>query len=289
MPLRVIILGDVVGAPGRLAVAQCVPRIREQWSPNVIIANAENVANGSGLTPQLYEKLCNAGVDGFTLGDHVYKKKQSISVLERESNIVRPANLPASAKGRTWMRIAAGEEADAPRVYVFTVLGRLFMPLPCDEPFGAVERMMAQLPDPDPIVIVEVHAEATSEKEAMGWHLNGRVACVFGSHTHVPTADARLLPIESPGLPALPRTGKHGGTAYITDVGMCGPQDAIIGRRVDRVLTHMTTSMPAPFDVAEGNPRVQGLVVDIDANSRRAVNVERLEMAADVTKPPFVA
>ncbi len=183
----------------------------------------------------------------------------------------------------------AGGNENAPYVYIFTVLGRLFMPLPCDEPFAAVDRVLSQLPERNPIVLVEAHAEATSEKEALGWHLNGRVACVFGSHTHVPTADARLLPTQSPGLPQRTGTPTHGSTAYITDIGMCGPHDAIIGRRVDRVLTHMTTAMPAPFDVAEGNPRVQGIVVDIDSNSHRAVHIERLEMAADANKPPFTA
>ena len=288
MAFRVVILGDIVGAPGRLAVTQCLPAIRERWTPDRVIANAENVAGGSGLTPQLYDKLSAAGIDGFTLGDHVYKKKQIVSVLERETNIIRPANLPATAKGRAWMRLPLGDGDEAPRLYVITVLGRLYMTLPCDEPFGAVDRTLAQLPERDPIVIVEAHGEATSEKEGLGWHLNGRVACVFGSHTHVPTADARLLPGDGPGLPK--RDGPaRGSTAYITDVGMCGPQDAIIGRRADRVLTHLTSAMPAPFDVAEGNPRVQGLVVDIDAHTRRATAVERLELAADVQRPPFTA
>lgn len=288
MSIRVIILGDIVGAPGRLAVAQQLPHIRERWAPALVLANAENAAAGSGLTPELYRKLCDAGVDGFTLGDHVYKKKQIVSVLEQESNIIRPANLPTGAKGRTWMRLRAGEDANAPQVYVFTLLGRLFMPLTCDEPFAAADRLLAQLPERDPIVLVEAHAEASSEKEALGWYLNGRVACVFGSHTHVPTADARLLPTQGPGLP--PRAkGATGQTAYITDLGMCGPQDAVLGRRVDRVLTHMTTAMPAPFDVAEGNPRVQGVVVDIDAVTKRAVHIERIELAADAGKPPFTA
>lgn len=288
MPIRIMILGDIVGAPGRLAVAQQLPHLRERWAPALVLANAENVAGGSGLTPELYTKLCAAGVDGMTLGDHVYKKKQIVSVLEREANLIRPANLPAGAKGKTWMRLRAGEGAGAPQVYVFTLLGRLFMPLTCDEPFAAADRMLAQLPERDPIVLVEAHAEATSEKEALGWYLNGRVACVFGTHTHVPTADARLLPHQSPGLPAR-AVNAHGSTAYITDLGMCGPHDAILGRRVDRVLTHMTTAMPAPFDVAEGNPRVNGIIVDIDAQTHRATHIERIDIAADVNKPPFTA
>lgn len=288
MEVRIVFLGDIVGAPGRLAVKQQLPAIRERWSPDLVIANAENVAAGTGLTPELYQKLSEAGIDGFTLGDHIYKKKQIVSVLEREANILRPANLPSTAKGRPWMRLRCGETAEAPTIYVLTLLGRLFMPLPCDEPFAAADRVLEQLPERNPIVIVEAHMEATSEKEAMGWHLNGRVAAVLGSHTHVPTADARLLPTHGPGLPE-PPAGARGQTAYITDMGMCGPHDAVLGRRADRVLTHMTSAMPAPFDVAEGNPRVQGVVLDVDTERRSATAIEPIDLPADRHKPPFTA
>jgi hypothetical protein len=293
MGLRVIMLGDVVGTPGRQAVAQLVPRLREQWKADLIIANAENVANGSGITPAQYIKLRRAGVDGVTLGDHAYKRSEIVPTLERESAIIRPANLPALAKGRTWMRLrpgapppadtldgaepAAPEDAHSGQsqrsVFVMTLLGRIFASLPANDPFATADRVLGELPEAQPLVIVEVHAEATSEKQALGWYLDGRVAAVIGTHTHVPTADAKILPR---------------GTAYITDIGMCGPHHSILGRKVERVLTHMTTGMHVPFDVAEEDVRVQGVLVDIDESTGRALAVERIELRADTQAPPFV-
>lgn len=279
-------LGDIVGAAGRLAVTQCLPTLRERWRPHLVIANAENAANGSGLTPQLYQKLCDAGIDGMTLGDHVYRKKQIVATLEKQPNILRPANLPAGAKGRTWMRLVSRQGEDTPGVYVVTVLGRLFMNLPANDPFETVESVISSLPEKDPIIVVEVHAEATSEKQALGWHLNGRVAAVLGTHTHVPTADARILPpISSTGdTPA-----NAGGTAYISDLGMCGPHESVIGRQIDRVVSHMTTAMPTPFDVAERDPRVNGVFIEIDRRTRCATTIERIELHANPAAPPFVA
>ncbi len=272
-------LGDIVGAPGRQAVRQLMPELRRRWSPDLVLANAENAANGTGLTPELYRKLRESGIDAMTLGDHVYKKVQISSVLEREADIIRPANLPAGAIGRRWMRVPERERSSisgyqGPPLYVLTVLGRIFTSLPCDDPFAAVELVLSKLPEPRPLVLVEIHAEATSEKIAMGWYLDGRAVAVIGSHTHVATADARILPK---------------GTAYITDMGMCGPHESILGRRVDRVLTHMTTAMPAPFDVAEGDPRINGIFIEIDTMRRCAITVERIELAADRSQPPFTA
>lgn len=279
-------LGDVVGMPGVLAVEQQMGRLRQQWRPNLVIANAENAHHGSGLTPKLYQRLIAAGVDAITLGDHVYKRVAISSVLEHSDNIVRPANLPREAKGRTWMRLqpravnrdeAADDERATqtlPPVYVMLVLGRIFPTLAADDPFATVAAKLAELPDAHPIVIVEVHGEATSEKQAVARHFDGQVAAVIGSHTHVSTADTQILP---------------GGTAYMTDMGMCGPHESIIGRRIDRVLTFMTTSMPTPFDVADGDPRVNGVLMDIDTTTKRAVHIERIELPADVHAPPFVA
>ncbi len=272
-------LGDIVGAPGRQAVGQLMPEIRSRWAPDLVLANAENAANGTGLTPDLYRKLCHSGIEAMTLGDHVYKKVQITRTLETEANIIRPANLPAGAVGRRWMRLPPRDAQPAggysgPPLYVVTVLGRIFTSLPCDDPFATIEQVLGELPEPQPLVLVEIHAEATSEKIAMGWYLDGRVAAVVGSHTHVATADARILPR---------------GTAYITDMGMCGPHESVLGRRVDRVLRHMTTAMPAPFDVAEGDPRVNGIFIEIDTRARRAVAIERIELAADRNRPPFVA
>ena len=283
MPIRIVMLGDIVGRPGRVAVAQQIPVIRQRWNPDLILANAENAANGTGLTPDLYRKLRDSGVDGITLGDHWVKKQQICETLERERDIIRPANLPAGAKGRGWMSVPIPPRDGRPprNLYVITVLGRVFMHQPIDDPFACVERVLREIPEREPIVLVEIHAEATSEKQAIGWQFNGRVSAVIGTHTHVQTADERILTV--PGSPLV------GGTAYMSDLGMCGPQESILGREIDKVLTHMLTAMPAPFDVAEGDPRVCGVCIDIDEKTTRAVAIERFELKADPTKPPFTA
>ena len=276
MPLRFIMLGDVVGTSGVRAVEQQMQPLRRRWQPDLVIANGENAHNGSGLTPRLYQQLMDAGVDAITLGDHVYRRAEITQVMAAKSNIIRPANLSRHAKGPRWMQLTAPKaSADhgAVNVYVLTVLGRIFPTLPADDPFETVESILGQLPDLKPIVFLEVHAEATSEKAALAYHFDGQVAAVIGTHTHVPTADARIL--------------TH-GTAFITDIGMCGPHDSIIGRRADRVLTTMTTAMPTPFDVAEGDPRVNGVFIEIDSQTRQAVKIERIALPADPQKPPFV-
>lgn len=276
MSIRIAMLGDIVGRPGRLAVAQQIPVIRQRWKPDLILANAENAANGTGLAPEHYQKLRDAGVDGLTLGDHAFKKIQIVPILEAQGDVIRPANFPPGAKGKGWMRLAfPPESAAAGRgLFVVTVMGRIFMSPPVDDPFATVERALRELPEKEPIVLLEIHAEATSEKQAIGWQFNGRVAAVVGTHTHVPTADERVL--------------SH-GTAYITDIGMCGAQESILGRDIDRVLGYMLTVMPAPFDVAEGDPRVCGVLIEIDEKTRRATAIERLELKADPQAPPFTA
>ena len=286
MAFRIAILGDIVGAPGCMAVQQSIEFIREQWQADLVIANAENAANGSGLTPRLYKQLCAAGVDGLTLGDHVYKKQQIINTLKQETNLIRPANLPIRAAGKGWMKLPLPRTANESNssqptdVYVITVLGRLYINLPGNDPFATVDQILDQIPQNNSVILVEVHAEATSEKQALGWYLNGRVAAVYGTHTHVATADARILP--NPDT-----AGDSSGTAYITDLGMCGPHDSVLGRKVDRVVAHMSTSMPSPFDVAEGNPRVQGICIQIDPCSGRSTRIDRLDLKADTTKSPF--
>lgn len=267
-------LGDIVGQPGRQAVIRQLPHIRQRWQPHLVIANAENAAHGSGLTPDQYHKLVAAGIHGITLGDHVYKRKEIVAVLEQQQNILRPANLPSGAKGRTWIRLQAVGDG-LPELFVVTLLGRRFVDLPADDPFAVIDRILTQLPAKDPLVLVEMHAEATAEKQAMAWYLNGRVAAVLGSHTHVATADARLLP--PPSDPAS-RAAHMAGTAYITDMGMCGPFASVIGRDIQPVLTHLTTAMHAPFTVAEGDVRVCGVFVEIDPGTRLARAIERIEL-----------
>ena len=256
-------LGDIVGQIGVAAGVSMLPTIRERWQPDMIIANAENAANGSGLNTSQYKELIDAGLDGLTLGDHVFKRSKIAATLEQESNIIRPANLPTGAAGRGWMRINTRAQRPKASLFVTTVLGRVYIDLRADDPFVAVERVLSQLPEASPLVIVEVHAEATAEKAALAHFLEGKVAAVIGTHTHVPTADARILPA---------------GTAFISDIGMSGPHHSIIGRQIDRVVKFMTTAMPSPFDVAEKDVRVCGVFIQIDESTRRATKIERIEL-----------
>lgn len=269
MSFRLIMLGDIVGQPGRRVVQQHVKTLRAEYGAHIVLANAENVAGGSGITPQLCDRLLKYGVDGITLGDHCYRQKDIVTAMDKYERLIRPANLPSGAAGKRWMRVTSPDGEHS--VIVITVLGRLFVnSLMADDPYACVDRLLAEI-EPDVPVVVEMHGEATSEKQAMGWHLAGRAVLVAGTHTHIPTADAKVL---------------DGGTAYITDLGMCGPYDSVLGRRKDRVLQFMTTGMPAPFDVARGDVRLCGVLVDID-DGGKATRCERIEIPADLDKPPF--
>lgn len=270
--LTIAFLGDIFGSPGRMVVAQQLPRLKADHGVDVVIANAENARSGSGLTPELYQKIRGFGVDAVTLGDHVYRDSKIIPLLEQpDQPIARPANLSEKAVGRPYVRI--GPLAGCGKsVFVITVLGRVFFPIPADDPFAAVDRILERLPERKPIVIVEAHMEATSEKAALANYLHGRVAAVLGTHTHVPTADARLLP---------------GGTAFMTDIGMCGPHDSIIGRAPEEVLRYMTTGMHSPFQVGRGGEALCAAVVKIDAESGLARSIQAVRYPADHASPPF--
>jgi hypothetical protein len=224
---------------------------------DLVIANAENSAGGSGLNPSIYRELMRAGVDGFTLGDHVYRRREICTVLNNETNIVKPANLPPESAGRNWAVVTtrSGE-----RVGICCLLGQLFMK-PVDSPWHTADRVLAEMPSDVSVRLVDFHAEATSEMQLMGRHLDGRVSAVLGTHTHVPTADERILPA---------------GTAFQCDVGMTGPYESIIGRRVDRVLATTLTGMPTEFEVATGDVRLCGTIVDVDSASGRATAIRRL-------------
>ncbi len=271
--MRIALLGDIVGAPGRQAVGAAVPWLRQEKKADFVLANAENAADGAGLTAELYRKIKEFGVDGQTLGDHAFRRTAVQSALEGASDLIRPANLPATAWGKGHMKL---EKPGLPPVYVMTVLGRIFMDkIQGNDPFACVDHWLKTLP-PRAIALVEIHAEATSEKAAMGWHFNGRVAAVFGTHTHVPTADERILskPGADDSIPGAINPFK-GGTAFVTDLGMCGPLDSILGRRADRVVKQMTTGLPAPFDVAFGKPMAQGVIVEVDNGTGLATGIER--------------
>ncbi len=270
MALRFIMLGDIVGQPGRRVVQQQLPALKQQWQPDFVIANAENAAGGSGLTPSMFHKLLRYGLDGITLGDHVYRQMDIVQVMDQTDRLIRPANLPAGARGHRWMKLTSDDGLKS--LYVVTLLGRIFMNAPLgDDPFAAIDQIIDELPWRDAPLVVEIHAEATSEKRAIAEHLCGRAAAVIGTHTHVPTADARLL---------------NQGTAFITDLGMCGPYDSVLGRKTDAVLHFMTTGMPRAFGVAEGNVRLCGACVDLDDRGQ-ATAIQRIEIPADPTQPPF--
>lgn len=253
-------LGDVVGRPGRRAVASKLGELRREHRVDFVVANGENARNGSGITPKHYHELRDAGVDLVTLGDHAYRDESIFPLLDNPADpIIRPANLPKSSPGKRFLLLPPVRGASP--ICVVTVLGRIFFPLPADDPFACVDEVLETVPA-NAIVVVEAHMEATSEKAALAHHLDGRVAAVIGTHTHVPTADARVLP--------------H-GTAFVTDLGMCGPFHSILGREIDPVVYHMRTARRAPFGVAEEDPRLMGAIVRMASDGVHAASIERVE------------
>ncbi|MGH7170165.1 MAG: TIGR00282 family metallophosphoesterase [Gemmataceae bacterium] len=255
--MRLLFIGDIVGSVGVTFVRRALPVLIARERIDVVIANAENAANGSGLTPSLYRRLREAGVDLVTLGDHIYKKAEIISTLEKDDHICKPANFPLDAPGREF---AAATARDGTSVAAFCVLGRTFM-RSVDCPFRAADRVLAAIATQTRCLVVDVHAEATADKYLLGHHLKGRVSAVLGTHTHVPTADEQIL---------------AGGTAFISDVGMTGPYDSILGRRIDRVMSTTITFVPSPFDVATGDLRLGGAVVDVDPATGQSLSIRRL-------------
>jgi metallophosphoesterase (TIGR00282 family) len=255
--MRVLFIGDVVGPPGVSFLRKALPVLIERERLDVVIGNVENAANGSGLTASLYRKLREAGIDLMTLGDHIYKKAEIIPTLQQETRVCKPANFPPEAPGAEW---ALAPARDGTPVAVLSVLGRTYMRA-VDCPFHAVDRVLAAVEGKARVVIVDVHAEATADKYLLGHHLKGRVSAVLGTHTHVATADEQVLP---------------GGTAFISDVGMTGPYDSILGRRIDRVLPTTISFIPSAFDVAEGDPRLAAVVVEVDATTGQASTIRRL-------------
>jgi len=255
--LKLLFIGDIVGRPGRDMVMERVPRLRQELGLDFVIANAENVAAGAGITGKLARSILESGVDAITLGDHVWDQRGWETEIGGMEQVCRPANLPKSNPG--WDHVII--EKRGFRVAVFTVLGRTFMNLRADCPFLCADRMIEQLKGQADAIVVEIHAEATSEKIALGWHLDGRVTAVLGTHTHVPTADATVLPK---------------GTAFMCDVGMTGPYAGVLGREVAPVVSRFIDGMPKRFEVAEGDVRLSGAVVEISPAMARAEKIELL-------------
>jgi metallophosphoesterase (TIGR00282 family) len=265
--VRILLIGDIVGKPGRQIVVRALQALIEREQLDLVIANAENAAGGSGLTPPIFEELLAAGVDVVTLGDHIYRRLEICETLRTRENIIKPANFPTEAPGRefTLVRSRAGH-----MVAVISLLGRVFM-RPVDCPWRAVDRVLGALPDDLRLIVVDFHAEATSDKQLMARYLDGRVTAVLGTHTHVATADEQIMP---------------GGTAFQCDVGMTGPHDGILGRRYDRVLETTLTFHPTHFEVATGDARLNGAIIEADAETGRATAIRRICLREADLPPP---
>ncbi len=251
--LRILFLGDVVGAPGLRAVKRRLPGLVSRLGVDLVIANGENAAGGLGITPSQVRDLHRWGVHVVTTGNHVWAKRELRRALGDLPRLLRPANHPDGAPGKGWCRLEVGGTP----VAVVNLCGRVFMnPLDC--PFRTADHILAGLDPPPPVVVVDFHAEATSEKRALGWHLDGRVSAVLGTHTHVTTADAQILP---------------GGTGYVTDVGMTGVDASVIGMPTDRALARFLTGVPSGFGVADGDARISAALVEVDRETGRCVDI----------------
>jgi 2',3'-cyclic-nucleotide 2'-phosphodiesterase len=260
--VRILFIGDIVGRPGRDLLKRGLTAIVDHHGIDVVIANAENSAAGFGITREIGDQLLDWGVDVMTSGNHIWDKKEALDYIGAEPRLLRPANYPAGAPGNGsyLVRTRGGET-----IGVINIMGRVFM-VSIDDPFAVVLREIEAMRERTRTIFVDFHAEATSEKIAMGWHLDGRVSAVVGTHTHVQTADERILPK---------------GTAYLTDVGMTGPHDSIIGVDIEAALGRFLTAMPAKFETATGNPRLHAVIVETDGHTGRAVDIERLSLGAD--------
>jgi metallophosphoesterase (TIGR00282 family) len=241
--VRVLFIGDIVGRPGRAGLASAMPELRELHSPDLVVANGENSAGGLGITEKTANAILDMGVDVITTGNHVYRHRDAYEFLDRTERVVRPANYPAGNPGRGATIVRSG----GMRVAVLNLSGAVHLRV-ARSPFAEADAQLARLDAEADAVIVDFHAEVTSEKVAMGWHLDGRAAACLGTHTHVPTADARVLP---------------GGTAFISDVGMTGSRAGVIGVRRDQALESFRTQMPVKFDTAEDDPWVNAVVVEV--------------------------
>jgi len=264
--LRLVMVGDIVGKPGLRIACNAVQWLRNVIRADAIVVNAENAADGSGLRCKDYRRLIDSGIDGITMGDHVFKKREIVEVLETSSNIIRPANLPLQAPGKSFMVLQVRDKIP---LLVTCVLGRVFMK-PVDCPFRAVDQILATHAQSYPnhrLRIVEFHAEATSDKQLMGRYLDGRVSAVIGTHTHVATADEQILP---------------GGTAFQCDLGMTGPFESILGRKIDAVMEATLHGVPLPFQVATEDVRLCGTWLDLDLDSGRCLRIGRLVLTQQI-------
>ncbi|MEA3328441.1 MAG: TIGR00282 family metallophosphoesterase [Candidatus Omnitrophota bacterium] len=255
--MKVLMIGDIVGSPGRQAIKTLLGKLKTVHKPELVVANGENAAGGSGLTPAMVKELLSFGIDVITSGDHIWKKKEVLDIIDIENRLLRPANYPFGVPGKGSLVI---EGKSGIKIGVINLLGRVFM-MPMDCPFKSVREEIDRIKKETRVIVVDIHAEATSEKIAMGWYLDGLVSAVAGTHTHVQTSDEKILPNK---------------TAYISDIGMTGPINSVLGRRKEQVLERFITCMPVRFQMADENIQLQGVVIDIDPRTGRASFIERI-------------
>jgi metallophosphoesterase (TIGR00282 family) len=260
--VRILFIGDIVGKPGREMIRRGLPGLVEYHRIDIVVANAENSAAGFGITREIGQQLLDCGVSVMTSGNHIWDKKEALDYIGTEPRLLRPANYPAGAPG-SGSYLARTDDGET--LGVINVMGRVFM-LNIDDPFAIVAQEIDKMRQRTRTILVDFHAEATSEKIAMGWHLDGRASAVVGTHTHVQTADERVLPK---------------GTAYITDVGMTGPHDSIIGVEIEPALGRFLTALPSRFETATANPRLNAVVIETDSQTGRALDIERVSVGVD--------
>lgn len=260
--MKILFIGDIVGSPGRKIVQERLADILVQQSIDLCIANGENAASGFGITPRLAEELFACGIEVLTGGNHIWDRKEIFDYLPHEPRLLRPANFPNGSPGKG---LFIGSAKNGAPYAVLNLQGRTFM-VPIDDPFRTAAQQLSAIPPDVKVILVDMHAEATSEKQAMGWYLDGKVSAVLGTHTHVATADNRVLP---------------GGTAYITDVGMTGPHDGVIGMEKQAILQRFLDAMPTRFSVAEGDVQMNAVAIDVDETNGRARFIEHLNFRLD--------
>ena len=258
--LKILFIGDVIGNPGRLAVASLLPKLKEKYQINLTIANGENLAGGLGITPETANEIISSGVDVITTGNHVWDKKEILDYIGMDNRILRPANYPEGAPGNGFMFHRLRIPRDV-TVAVLNLSGCVFMQN-LDSPFQVANKIVSMLRGTTKVIIVDFHAEATSEKIALGRYLDGQVSAVIGTHTHVQTADETIFP---------------NGTAYITDAGMTGPKESIIGTKIDLIISKFRSQMPVKFEVPKGDVLFCAVLVEIDPNTGRAISIKRLQ------------
>lgn len=262
MVITVLAIGDIIGRPGREAISRLLPQLRREYLIDLVVANGENAAGGFGLTPKIADDLFSLGIDVLTSGNHIWDQREMMTGFEDHRPILRPHNYPSGAPGRGWFCYDLGEKG---LVLIGNVQGQLFMP-PIDSAFGAADQILKE-GEATRVRLVDIHAEATSEKIALGWYLDGRASFVFGTHTHVPTADQKIFP---------------GGTAFVADLGMVGPRDSVIGMDKEASLARFLTGVPHRFKVAEGPVQFNSVLARIDAVSGKASSIERVDREVSI-------